>query len=170
MGASCRHASISGGEITFDGSNDSLKTGAFTLNQPLTYFLAVKMNAWSSGWILDGNAQFSVGISGITATPQIRAYAGSSLGNISSLAVGTYGILCAVYNGASSSFQHNLNAAITGAAGAANAGAITMGTDALGSGAFSMSVKGFGYTTQVLTAAQITQTIQAMGRRYGISV
>jgi hypothetical protein len=125
-----RPARQSDGTILFDGVDNYLKTSAFTLNQPITYYLALKQVTWTAGdYFIDGDGNTSVLIAqpSAGATPEIVAYAGSLSAVSTGLAVNTYGVICAVYNGASSVLRVNNGADITGNFGANNAGGLTLG-------------------------------------------
>jgi hypothetical protein len=53
--------------------------------------------------------------------------AGTFLGSDSDLVVGSYGVVCCIFNGASSSEQVNLSAAVTGTVGAGSMAGFTLG-------------------------------------------
>lgn len=123
------------GTITFDGSNDSLKA-TFTLNQPETLYVVVNQVSWTNGdYLLDGNTAASRIIRQDTASPQLDGFAGAFSTNSSALAVGAWGVICLVSNGASSVFRVNNEADITGNFGANNPGAIFLGGRADSAGA-----------------------------------
>jgi hypothetical protein len=163
------------GSILFDGVDNCIKTDAFTLNQPTTVYFLGKQVTWTfQDTLVDGNAgndlRITQGAVGGT-TPKISIYAGTELGNITTLAVDTYGVIAAVFNGASSSIQHSLNAATTGAAGAANAGAITLGAFGdLSSGFSNIQVKELIVFAAAHTAAQRQSVIYYLAGVGGITV
>ena len=115
------------GEVTFDGVDDFLKTAAFTLNQPETVYIVFKQVTWTdTDRVFDGNASASGAVYQSATTPKLRATAGSVLDENAGLAVGAYGIVTAVFNGASSLTQVNAGTAVTGDAGAANMSGFTL--------------------------------------------
>ena len=61
-----------------------------------------------------------------TASPRISISAGSSACEISTVAVGTKTVVCAVFNGASSRLVRNLDVATAGNAGTNNMGGFTL--------------------------------------------
>jgi len=174
QGTTSKQPSYSGGILTFDGSNDALGLATFTLDQPAAFFLALSQISWTANdYILDGGSDSSTVIEQKVggASPEIGIYAGSRAGTESGLAIGAYGVLVAMFNGASSVLQSNLNAPATLNPGSQNAGGITLGANFPQTAAFAnFGLKGFGYSNTALTAAQINQTVQAMARLYGIAV
>lgn len=126
--------------LLFDGAAHYMKTAPFTLNQPETIYLVAKQVSWTGGDdFVDGNAGDAMLIqqTNLGASPQLRLFAGVALGNNTDLTVGSNGVVCAVFNGASSSIQVNSNAALAGNAGTSNAGGFTVGARASGDSAFS---------------------------------
>ena len=116
--------------ILFDGSDNFMKCDAFTLNQPETVYLLGKQVTWSSGdYWCDGNidARMIIQQTNLGASPQLRLFAGLGTGSNSDLAVDTYGVIAAVFNGASSVLQVNKGTAVTGNVGANNAAGFTLG-------------------------------------------
>jgi hypothetical protein len=108
------------GSLLFDGVNDTMAV-AFANPQPYTVFAKCKVVTWvADKGIIDGKP--SSGYAGIIDTsgvsPQVRMYSGANVGPSNDLAVGTYGVLQGVFNGASSVFQVDANTPITGDAGA----------------------------------------------------
>lgn len=118
--------------LTFDGTDDFLAVATFGLAQPATYYLLLKQISWTSGdRIFDGSTvnQGTMLQSNPGSTPDINIASGSNVGPISNLAVGAWGVMAAVFNGASSSVQLNLGTPVTGDSGAANPGGLTLGAD-----------------------------------------
>lgn len=117
----------SDGSILFNGTSHFL-AATFTANQPVTQYIMVKQVTWtaSTNKITDGVAATG-GINQITSTPSIGMNAGSALGTDSNLAVGKWGVVSVVMNGASSSIKVNSNAATSGAGGSNNPGGLTVG-------------------------------------------
>lgn len=122
---------VKSASLLFDGTDDYMKTAAFTLNQPETVYLVVSQISWTANeYFVDGDAGSSMGI--LTravggGAPDIQLYAGSSLSPHVGPAVGSFGIITAVFNGASSLLQTNATTALTGQAGTTNAGGVTLG-------------------------------------------
>ena len=116
------------GSILFDGTDDYLISSAFTLNQPHTRYILLKQVSWASGdeWS-DGAVNNTGTLYQKTTTPRIGTYAGSFGPENDDLAVGTYAVLIAVFNGASSVLQINSGTATTGDVGAANMGGFIIG-------------------------------------------
>ena len=126
------------GSILSDGVDNFLKADAFTLNQPATFYFLGRQVTWTSpDRILDGNASDSTRLAQTGTTPEIVAFAGSSLSANTNFTLNAYAALCVVYNGASSVCQVNNTTPITGDAGANNPSGFTLGAIGDGSSAWS---------------------------------
>lgn len=124
------------GSILFDGIDNSM-LATFTRNQPQTVYVLGKQVTWANTerWF-DGSTGDRGTLQQTTASPQIRIFAGTGMGNIS-LAVDTYGIIASVFNGANSVLQLNLGTPVTGDTG--SGGDMTgfrLGSRGDGAGAF----------------------------------
>lgn len=114
--------------LEFDGTNDLLKSAAFTLNQPETVIVGAKQVTWTLGdYILDGLTITTGAIRTVTASPQIQLNAPTGVAVNSNLAVGAFGVVTAIFNGAGSSLQIDRTTATTGNAGTNNMGGVTLG-------------------------------------------
>lgn len=139
--ASLRPLVQTDGSLLFDGSNDYM-AATFTENQPTTLYLLCRQVTWTSGdYISDGVTANSGAIIQTTGSPQLNLHAGSSVAGNSGLAVNTYGILTAIFNGASSSLRVNKLAPTTGDPGSGNMGGITLGADGAGANNGNIQVK-----------------------------
>lgn len=119
--------------ILFDGVDNQMEA-TFTLNQPCTYYILFKQVSWTSGEVVMDGSAAQVIILQRTASPQLAINAGSFVGNVSTLAIDAYGVVAAVFNGASSSVQVNNGTPATGDCGANNPGGTSVGaTRAIGS-------------------------------------
>ena len=110
--ASCKPAVQGDGSLLFDGSNDAMDA-SFTRSNPETLYILCKHVTWRNDAGLTDGGNYARWISGKTTTPQIQMYGGASLLN-TNLAVNTWGVVCAVWNGASSVFQIDATTAVTG--------------------------------------------------------
>jgi hypothetical protein len=148
--------------ITFDGSNDNM-TAAFTLAQPFTIFMVFRQVTWTSTRDLhDGiTTADSMLLQQFTTTPNLRMFGGGSLTGANTLAVNTFGLITEVWNGASSEIQLTDSAPITGNAGAAAPGGIT-----LGSRQTSTAPANIGVAELVIMAATATTAERAGFRSY----
>lgn len=114
-----RPSKESDGSILFDGVDNFLKADSFTLAQPETIYMLGKHVAWSSGnTLFDGNILNRASVRQTQSSPILRLNAGADSGNNGNLAIGVYGVIIAVVNGASSLLQINNTAKITGDYGA----------------------------------------------------
>lgn len=98
--------------ILFDGSNDNLSV-AYTQAQPNTKIAVYKIVSWALSDNVYG-AGNTVVMNGSTPEIRISSSGGSQVAGNTNLAVGTYGIVTAIWNGASSSLQINNTTATTG--------------------------------------------------------
>lgn len=134
-----RPAKQTDGSILFDGAAHYLKASAFTLNAPETIYLVMKEISWTDAdHILDGNTTNAGAIvqGGVGGSPYIILYAGSDAANNNNLAIGSYGILSAVFNGASSSLTVNSTTATTGNPGVGNLSGLTLAASGGGVGQY----------------------------------
>jgi hypothetical protein len=126
--AASRPAYTLGAGLTFDGTADFLKATAWTLNQPTTVYMIVQQVSWTDfDYLFDGNTVSSGAIRQSPATPSLQVIAGSGVATNTNLAIGAYGVVAAVFNGASSSLKVNNTAETTGNPGAGNMGGFTLG-------------------------------------------
>ena len=118
------------GTLLFDGSNDNLVTsGSLTLNQPWSVIVYGK----TVTWVLDSTMAMSSGFADIRASavsPNMSLYAGAVACETPGFTVGTYAMLAAVFNGASSQLSVNNNAPVTGNPGTAVGTAFRIGANA----------------------------------------
>lgn len=132
------------GSVLFDGSNDYMNTAAFALAQPLTVYLVMKQVTWGGAGqahFIDGAANNTMAIWAEGSTPAIDAYAGARIGNNYNLAVDTWGVVCAVFNGASSLLQVDDTTPTTGDCGSGIAGGIALGAAYAGTANANIQVK-----------------------------
>ncbi len=169
--------SLNGGSVIctasalyFDGVNDFMATGGFTLVQPETVYLVLKQATWTvADCVYDGSATNSMLLEQYAAgaSPQLAQYAGSYAG-IVSFALQTGGVVTAIFNGAASSLRLNQNSASSGSVGTTNGGAFTLGTRADGARASNITVSEvLVFNTAHDTATQNT-VIQYLQDRNGL--
>lgn len=138
QGTDAKRPALQGdGTILFNGTSHFLKCNAFTLVQPETIYLVFKQVSWTDADHICNGDSANVALFQSGFTPRLSMFAGSSTGNNTNLAVGTYGVVAAVFNGASSLTQVNNTAPSTGNAGASNPGGFTLGANNGGGGAWS---------------------------------
>jgi hypothetical protein len=130
------------GILTFDGV-DNFMAAAYALVQPYTVYMRVKQVTWTN------TDRFVDGVTGGArvqqsgTTPTIGVHAGIAVvATNTNLAVGAWGSICAVFNGASSSLKVDQTAKTTGDAGTNNPGGTTLAAIAGGTANFAnISVK-----------------------------
>ncbi len=124
------------GALTLDGVDDRMATAGFTLNQPVTHYFLTKQISWLAGHrIFDGNTansnllmQTDGGGGSSAVSPNILAFAGTRSSSITTLSIGSWGVVTVVFNGASSEIRLNFAASLTGDFGATNAGGLNLGS------------------------------------------
>lgn len=133
------------GSILFDGIAHFLKTDAFTLNQPTTVYFLGKQVTWTAlDTIYDGDTTAGVmRLQQLTTTPNLalRNSAGTAAANNTELALNTYGVVTAVFNGASSLLQVNNGTPVIGDFGASTPGGFVLGANAVSSDFSNIQVK-----------------------------
>jgi len=172
QGTDSLRPTYSGGVLAFDGSDDYLATAGFTLNQPVEYFAVIKPKRYNHGSyqnFANGIAADS-GFGVVNLSANVYIYAGGSIVQAAGPAVDSFYVFNWKLNGASSFWANGLNAANSGSAGANNPGGVTIGTNTAQNAPAQCEFQCIGYTTAALSAAQRTQTIQAVARSKGLSV
>lgn len=124
-----------------DGTNHKMATSNFTLNQAVEHFMVVQPISWTAADYMLSGTVAEAGITQVTGTPQIGLNAGSAAAANSNAALGSFCIIHAAINGASSSLTVNNGTAATGNAGANNPGGITLFSNQAGTGYFNGAVK-----------------------------
>jgi hypothetical protein len=163
--------------VTFDGTNDSLRTASFTLNQPHSYFFAFRFeSAAIGGRVLDAGTQ------GIARAGEfiridvnnIWLFAGSILGfnTFPAGAMEIFNIWDAEFNGASSVVRYRKNvASSTGNAGSNNASRLTMGANGnTTAGEFGhVSVAEALVFSRVLAVTEADKIRSYLGKKYNLA-
>lgn len=100
----------------FDGSNDSLQAAAFALTAPVWEVIVVCQRAWTINRNVcsEGTAGKEMQLYMQTASPRVTMYETANGPTTTQLAVGSFGIVEMVWNGASSLIRVNNNSDITG--------------------------------------------------------
>lgn len=159
--------SLSG--VLFNGLDDFMKCVAFTLTQPETIYIIFRQVTWSNNRvILDGNTELSGSINQTSTTPALRSNAGSFVASANnSLAVGVWGIVRAVFNGASSSFQIDKTTQQTGDGGSNNMGGFTLGAHGGDTNWSNIEVKEVVVRDSADTAAEQLSVYNYLADKYG---
>lgn len=117
--------------LTFNGTSQVYKCPGFPLVQPVSLYFVGQQKTWTATHVLfDGATITTMQAVQTTGSPQLNITAGSSVAANSGLAVATYGIFSAIFNGATSQDRVNRIAAVTGNAGAGNPNGLTLGATA----------------------------------------
>lgn len=123
------HAGLGGRQVMyFDGAAYTLKTAAFTLNQPTEVYTLVNALTWTlNDALFDGDALNSGKLYQADTTPKIRATAGTATAEFTPPPLGTWRVHNVVFDGASSRMSTNSGAFTVADAGAGNMGGFTLG-------------------------------------------
>lgn len=115
--------------LTFDGSDDYLKSPSFALSQPESVYIVGSKPTWVSlASVFDGNVADSMTLQQAGLTPQIRLFAGSVTTVNPDWTLGTRAILTSIFNGAVSYVQVNRGSIpVPASAGASNGSGFTLG-------------------------------------------
>jgi hypothetical protein len=125
--------------LYFDGTNDSLKAAAFAYAQPCTvYFLGSQVTWTASDRLYSGGTTLSNTVLQRTSSPIVAFTGGAAtpVGNISTLSIGTRGVLTHVFNGASSLGRLNMESYSLVDGGSVSANGFTLAAIEAGSSAF----------------------------------
>jgi hypothetical protein len=156
--------------IIFPGVSESLKSPAFTLNQPTTVILVMNQITWTNGdTIFDGITGNLGNIFQNAVSPRLTVYAGLSAANNDNLTVGSYGFVLVEFNGASSALQINNTARTTGNAGTANMGGFTIGDYGNAGFASNIGVAEILIYNKILSAGEIL-LIKSYANRYALGL
>ena len=118
--------------VIFDFEADYMRVTDAGLVQPITIYAVIKQTTWTSehvlwcGTIANSNLLFIQENQVHGATPWVSIASGAYSDPSDKLVVGTYGLVKAVYNGASSVFQIDNNTAWTGNIGTNEAGGFVL--------------------------------------------
>lgn len=105
-----------------------LATASFTLVQPAFVQIIVNRFSFTGGdTLIDGFSGNTMRIYDNGTAPNITAFAGASGPNVNTFAVGTWGILSALFSGSASTLALNNGAPATGNVGSNSPGGITLG-------------------------------------------
>jgi hypothetical protein len=121
--------------IDFNGTTNTMTTGLLGVqSQPITVYMVVNQDSWTEyEYLVDDANNNRCYIQQRNATPGIVIYAGSFVGTSNNLALDTWGVVIAVFNGASSALYVDDHAAITGDVGAGTQNGLNVGSDYTGS-------------------------------------
>jgi len=153
-----------------DGTAHKLATANFTLDQPCEYFLVAKPITWTAGDYLCSGTAGVAGITQVTGTPKIGLNAGSGVADNTNAVLGSYAIIYAAFNGASSELQVNLTTATTGNAGAGNPGGLSLFSDNGGINYGNWQVKEMIARSVVSNTATRLAIQTALARKHGITI
>lgn len=162
--------------VTFDGSNDSLRTANFTLNQPFSYYMVFRFESAALGRIMEAG-NWTTARSGEFIRIDVNTlwlFCGGILGfnTFPSGALQVFNIWDAEANGASSVMRYRKNvASVTGNAGSNNGSRLTMGADgnATASQFGNVSVAEALVFSRVLAVTEADKIRSYLGKKYNLA-
>lgn len=168
QGTAANQPTVANGELTFDGSAYFLGVEIVGLVQPATVIGVLSQTTGTTAdTIWDGYSGNTMRLyQANNGAADLTINAGSDAATNTDAALGTYSIVSAVYNGASSSLGVNLETRTTGNAGAGDGGGVYLGQFGNGGSYAAFKCKAFAICTSALTSAQLTQVINAMNAQY----
>ncbi len=110
------------GTVRFNGTDQYLATADFAWPVPIFIYIIFKQITWAHVRIILSPASNDMYVYQYTPTPNIALYSGVLLHTNPDIAVGTWAILRALFNGANSKLITDDNAPVPGDAGAVNNG------------------------------------------------
>lgn len=154
-----RSTNVSGSFVT-----QYLASGSITgIAQPWDIWMVLKMITWSAGTGMFSTPANGENVRMNTVSPGIKIDATTPIGPLNSLAVGTWGVVRATFNGASSQIQINNGTAVTGSAGTTNLNGIVLGNPFLADGVFEIA-EAFGFNAVQNTTDAATNFSYAQGK------
>lgn len=155
--------------VQADGGN--LKK-VFTLVQPEHVFIVLSQTVWNSKVVLGSSAGTSCQLTQIGSTPNLTTYGSVQGPTTTALAVGTFGIVDAVYrNGANQSHIRVNNGSKTlGNIGTGDFGGLSLGSYANVTGTISADIAEVIIYDSVLSDADATAVNRYLGTKWGITV
>jgi len=159
------------GSILFDGVDNFLKADAFTLIQPEYVYILGRQVTWTStDRLFDGNANNSGNLNQTGVSPDLNMYAGAVVGANNDLSLGSYGVISAAFNGASSSLKINNGTAATGNVGTANMGGFVLGANGNSTQWSNIQIKEVIILSATPSTAIDLQIINYLARVGGLSI
>lgn len=161
---------VGSAQILFDGSAHTMEA-AFTLAQPCTMVGVIKQVTWTNNdYMWDGATVNTAAVYQNATTPRLRQYGGADGTQNADLAVGAWGVVSSVFDGASSRLQVNLNSPVTSNPIGATPNGIQIGSAGNGGSYGNVSFKSFAVCNSALPQTRLNQLVAAMARQHGISV
>lgn len=157
--------------LEFDGTDDTLKAVAFTLNQPLDRISCFRQITWVAGdtlWDGDTTNHCRINMADAGVTPDLKAHAGSEVDVPDEAAEGVDSVLTERWNGASSRFATNNGSYSTVNPNTNNADGYTLATH--GSGSTNSNIRFYGSIVigRTLTDPEIAKCRTFFGAKAGL--
>lgn len=162
-----KRALDSGSDYVFDGVDDFIK-GSFTWTAPNILILVVKQIAFTSGNYIADSVNNTITLRQFNPSPGFSTNIGT-LANNNDLPIGTYGVLSALLNGASSDTQVNARTAVTGAAQSADPGGLEIGAASNNTLVSNIAVKAAMCLKGTTSVAQRAAAVSILVAAYGVA-
>lgn len=156
-----------------DGTDDDLRTSAFTWNDPEVIYIVFKPITWADGdYICDGIADNLIAFAGLWGgiEPRYSIYPSNEYNvNYIQCATGVAVIVRITWNGANKELRKNNESGVAYTGSATNAGGFTLGSyGGQGGGFINIDfVEVFGYSA-IPTASEDTAAMNYLNARYAI--
>jgi hypothetical protein len=161
-------------QIIFDGTNDYLKSAAFSLSQPENVYFVGQQVTWTSNdHIYSGGTAGAMEFQQVNggASPNVELYGGSAVATNTGFVLKTNAVLTTYFNGASSGIRVNRGTATTGNPGSQAGNGFTLGAYPTGAVLANITVSEILiYDTVAHTTAQQDRLALYLGRKQRIAV
>lgn len=159
--------------VRFNGTNESGVVATPVTTQPITLYIVMNIVSWNIN-----DAVFDDGVTNLrkfvqchSVTPNLLLGSGGfGISSDPDTAVGTFGIMTGVIDGASSEFRTNLNAAVSGNEGGASGAGLTLGSRQDGSNFGNVEIAYLILRTGADSTIVQTRIITWLGAICGITV
>ena len=161
---------VGSAQVVGDGAAYFMRA-SYTQAQPVTRFFLARRNLWSittaARYTTDGVGANSAAILDATSTPSTRISAGTPVAENTGMTLSAWHAVAAVFNGASSSYKIDANAATTGNASTTTTGGLTIfadgGTPTASTFSASQTKEIIEYN-RALSASEVNQVMRYLSR------
>lgn len=155
--------------IQFDGTSDLMTSPAFVRTSPSTVFAVMRQDTWTvNDFAFEAGAAGAFAMRQITATPTLGLFSGGAGPATTDLAVNTFGVVTAIFNGASSVIQIGNNAEVSGNDGGGAGDGFTLGARPTTTGFSNITVMEIVVMSGVATTPQRDAFKAYSLARYGV--
>jgi hypothetical protein len=157
--------------LRFDGVDDFLQATFTAITQPFSRIAVFNMRSYAASSHIYGAGPTGQGVLFESSTsPIMSLYDGTVSPSTSSLAVGTFGVVSELHNGAASELRVNGAAAATGNPGVATLSGVTLSAASNGASTTPVDHAEVVVYNRALTTAERQSVERYLGTKYGITV